>query len=256
MPGEATGADVVSNVRIGLIGDYDAEVPAHRAIPMALKLAADTTGVIAEAVWVHTSTLGVDVAPQLAEFAGLWCVPASPYANTAGALAAIGFARESGRPYLGTCGGFQHALMEYARNVLAMRDADHAELHPDAAVPLIAPLDCALVEQTGSVNLADGSRLRAIYGRAEVEEPYHCRYGLNPQYEHLFAGTPLRVAARDRAGEVRAVELNGHPFFIATLYQPERSALRGEGHPLVTAFVSAAAERPAVIPARTPSGHG
>ena len=73
-------------------------------------------------------------------------------------------------------------------------------------------------------------------------EPYHCRYGLNPAYERLFAEAPLRVAARDDAGDVRAVELAGHPFFVATLFQPELAALRGERHPLVAAFAAAASE--------------
>jgi CTP synthase (UTP-ammonia lyase) len=224
---------------IALIGDPNPAVPAHRAIPVALGLAAERLGVAVESVWVPTSSLSGDVSTQLAGFAGVWCVPASPYANTDGALAAIRFARETGRPFLGSCGGFQHALLEYARNVLGLADADHAELHPDAAMLLIAPLACSLVEQADRVRFADGSRLRAIYGAASAEEPYHCRYGLNPDYERLFADGPLRVAARDAAGEVRAVELGGHPFFVATLYQPERAALRGASHPLVEAFLAA-----------------
>ncbi len=227
-------------VSLALVGDYNPDVPAHQAIPEALRLSAERLGVSVEPVWKHTSTLGPDVAKQLADFAGIWCVPASPYASTDGALAAIRFARESGRPFLGTCGGFQHALLEYARNVLGL-EAAHAETAPDAAQPLISRLSCSLVEQRGTVTLAEGSRLRAVYGAAQAEEGYRCNYGLNPAYEPLFRGGPLRVAARDAAGEVRAVELAGHPFFVATLFQPERAALEGAEHPLVTAFVAAAA---------------
>jgi CTP synthase (UTP-ammonia lyase) len=228
-------------IRIALVGDYNPEVVAHRAIPEALKLAAAHAGRAVEGVWVGTASLGEDVPAQLASFDGIWCVPASPYANTAGALEAIRFARASGRPYLGTCGGFQHALLEFARNVLGLHNAEHTELRPDAELPLIAPLSCSLVERTGSIRFAEGSRLREIYGVAEVEEGYHCRYGLNPEYEALLAGTPLRICGRDQAGEVRAVELDRHPFFIATLFQPERAALRGETPPLVRAFVAAGA---------------
>ncbi len=230
----------ITPLRVALVGDPDPAVPAHRAIPVALRLAADRTGVAVEPDWLPTPVLVGDVPARLADFAAVWCVPASPYANTAGALAAVRRARESGTPFLGTCGGFQHALLEFARNVLGRADAGHAELDPDAAVPLIAPLACSLVEQTGRVHFTDGSRLREIYGVDSADEPYRCRYGLNPKYERLFAETPLRVAARDGAGEVRAVELVGHPFFVATLYQPERAALRGAGHPLVEAFVAAA----------------
>src|SRR5207302_808902 len=134
----------------------------HQAIPAALRLAADRAGRIVEPVCVGTATLGADVPGQLAAFDGIWCVPASPYANTAGALEAIRFARESGRPYLGTCGGFQHALLEFARNVLGLADADHAETRPDAALPLVAPLSCPLVERAGAVFFQEGSRLRGI----------------------------------------------------------------------------------------------
>jgi CTP synthase (UTP-ammonia lyase) len=228
----------MKTVRVALVGDYNPEVLAHRAIPEALRLSGDRLGVSVEPVWTHTSTLGPGV-PQLADFAGLWCVPASPYANTAGALAAIRFARESGRPFLGTCGGFQHALLEYARNVLGRPEADHAETSPDAAMPLVARLSCSLVEKRGKVHLVEGSRLRSIYGVDHADEGYHCNYGLNPEYESIFRGAQLRIAARDEAGEVRAMELSGHPFFLGTLYQPERAALRGVEHPLVTAFVEA-----------------
>jgi CTP synthase (UTP-ammonia lyase) len=73
-------------------------------------------------------------------------------------------------------------------------------------------------------------------------EGYRCRYGLNPAFRHALTAGPLRVAAEDEAGDVRAVELEGHPFFVATLFQPERAALRGEVPPIVSAFVRAASE--------------
>jgi CTP synthase (UTP-ammonia lyase) len=227
-------------IRIALIGDYNPAVIAHRAIPEALTLAGQHSGVTVESLWVHTATIGQDPAIQFADVAGIWCVPASPYADTDGALAGIRFARESGRPFLGTCGGFQHALLEYARSVLDLPTAAHAETDPEAGVPLIAPLTCGLVEQTGKVFLLEGSRLREWYGQSEAIEGYHCRYGLNPAFEAAFAASMLRVTARDAAGEVRAAELQGHPFFVATLFQPERSALRGERHPIIGAFVAAA----------------
>src|SRR5262249_9446729 len=213
-------------VCIGLIGDYDPKVTAHQAIPQALNLAAEHIGRPVEPTWIHTSSLGRDVPRQLAGFAALWCVPASPYANREGALAAIQFARESGRPFLGTCGGFQHALLEYARNRLGFRQAEHAETCPETAMPLVAPLACALVEKSGSIVFREGSRLRGIYGVPEADEEYHCRYGLNPRYENLLGDGPLRICGRDRTGEARAVELTGHPFFIGVLFQPERAALK------------------------------
>jgi CTP synthase (UTP-ammonia lyase) len=228
----------MKTLRIALVGDFDQTVPAHQAIPEALRLSGERLRVCVDGLWTHTSTLGPEVT-QLADCAGIWCVPASPYANTDGALAAIRYARESGRPFLGTCAGFQHALIEYARNVLGRAEADHAETSPDAAMPLIARLSCSLVERHGKVHFAEGSALQTIYGTDHAEEGYRCNYGLNPGYEPIFRGEALKATARDEAGEVRAVELSGHPFFIATLFQPERAAQRGIEHPLITAFVAA-----------------
>ena len=105
---------------------------------------------------------------------------------------------------------------------------------------MIAPLSCALVEKAGTIRFEPGSRLSAAHGVAETVEGYHCRYGLNPMYADRLEAGPLRVAARDLDGDVRAIELDGHPFFVATLYQPERSGLAGTPHPLIGAFVDAA----------------
>jgi CTP synthase (UTP-ammonia lyase) len=226
-------------IRVALIGDQRESVTAHRAIPIALRLAAEALQCEVAPEWHHTSTLGTPVAAKLNEYAGIWCVPGSPYADTAAALAAIGFARREGRAYLGTCGGFQHALLEYAREVWGVQAAAHAELEPDADDPVIAPLECALIEVRERLQLTPGTRLAQAYGTSTVTEGYHCRFGLSPRYAARLKQGPLRVAARDGAGAVRAVELESHPFFVATLFQPERAALENRAPPLVTAFVRA-----------------
>jgi CTP synthase (UTP-ammonia lyase) len=230
---------MTSPVRIGLVGDYDATVPAHRAIPMALNLAAAALSLGVTAEWVPTDDITGE--SRVAAFDGLWCVPASPYRSMDGALRAIRFARENARPFLGTCGGFQHAVIEYARNVLGWADAEHAESSPEARRAVISPLACALVEVTDVIRFRDGSRIAAAYGCAEAREGYHCRYGLNPEFQDALVSGPLRASAHDAAGDVRAVELDAHPFFVATLFQPERAALAGRLPPLVRAFVHAVA---------------
>ena len=228
-----------------MVGDYNPEVPAHAAIPRALALAAARLGrPPVEPVWLPTRELTGDVARFLTGFDGLWCVPASPYENMDGALGAIRYARQNCVPFLGTCGGFQHALLEYARDVLGIAEADHAEAdhaesNPSSSLPLIARLACSLVEQEDHIVLHEGSRIRQIYGRAEIVEPYRCSFGLNPRYEATLDDGQLRFTGRDAGGEVRVFELADHPFFIGTLFQPERSALRGQIHPLICAYVEA-----------------
>ena len=225
-------------VSIGLVGDYDAEVAAHRAIPAALGSAAAALGVELRFQWLGTAEIADG--SVLSEFAGVWCVPASPYRSMEGALLAIRSAREHRTAFLGTCGGFQHAIIEYARNVLGWKDAEHAETAPDAERAVISPLSCALVEATGAVRFLPGTRIASAYGAPEAVEGYRCRYGLNPQFQAALVSGPLRASAEDPSGEVRAVELDDHPFFVATLFQPERAALQGRRAPLVEAFVRAA----------------
>src|SRR5437588_7938259 len=226
--------------RIALIGDFSESVKAHKAIPRALELAATATAHSVEPVWVQTNTLHGNMAELLSSFNGIWCVPGSPYENMTGALEAIRFAREHARPFLGTCGGFQHTLLEYARNVLGLSAADHAESNPDAELPLLSPLSCSLVGRVGEVQLLPGSRLASFYGTSHAREAYHCNYGLTPRYRHLFEKTSLHMTAFDDHQELRGVELDGHPFFIATLFQPELAALENRLHPLILSFVRAA----------------
>jgi CTP synthase (UTP-ammonia lyase) len=223
-------------LRVGLIGDHDPAVTAHRAIPIALARAGEALGVGVELRWMHTSTIIDDA---LADCDALWCVPASPYASTDGALRGIRFAREHAIPFLGTCGGFQHAILEYARNVWGMHDAAHAEMDPEASNPVIVPLACSLVEARDRVRFVPGTRLAEIYGTPDAHEGYHCRYGLNATMRARLDSGPLQPSAFDDVGDVRAIELVGHPFFVATLFQPERRALADAPNPLVNAFVQA-----------------
>jgi CTP synthase (UTP-ammonia lyase) len=230
---------LMQTIHIGLIGDFNPDVTAHRAIPRALALAAEAEECQAELTWLATNKIRAADREQFAQCDGLWCVPASPYASMDGALWAIRFARENNVQFLGTCGGFQHALIEFARNVAGLTTADHAESNPEAELKLVAPLACSLVEQSGEVHLENGSFVRAICGSETLTETYHCRYGLNPAFRQSVERDGLRFVGFDATGEARVLELQGHPFFVATLFQPERSALREETHPLIRAFVQA-----------------
>jgi CTP synthase (UTP-ammonia lyase) len=225
-------------VRIAIIGDRDDAIAAHRAIPLALATAGAALDIDVRPEWVASDDIA-DVA-RIAAFDAVWCAPGSPYRSMDGALRAIAHARTSGRPFLGTCGGFQHAVIEYARNVLAWDDAMHAESDPGVGRPVIAALECALVEARGSATLAPGSRIARAYGARTAPTILHCRYGLNPEFRAALTTGPLRGTAVDENGDLRAIELDGHPFFVGTLWQPERAALEGQRVPLAEALIAAA----------------
>ena len=106
-------------------------------------------------------------------------------------------------------------------------------------------LGCALAGVKARVRFTDGSIIRNAYGTPQSVEEYHCSFGLNGRYRRLMESGPLCVSAVDDQDEIRAVELDGHPFFVATLFQPEmRSAADGSAvNPLVNAFVAACRRR-------------
>ena len=224
-----------SAIRVGLLGEFNQQQKAHHAIPRALA-AASGDGV--ETTWVSTDS--VEKGASLAEFDGLWCVPGMPYRSAGGAISAIHFARTSRLPFLATSAGFQYTLIEYARHVLGLAEADHQKIDPRAAIPLIVPLGCALAGVKARVRFSDGSLLRNAYRAAESTEEYHCSFGLNRRYRRLIESGPLSVSALDDQDEIRAVEMDGHPFFVATLFQPEMAAAP---NPLVGAFVAACRRR-------------
>ncbi|GAP96644.1 CTP synthase C-terminal region-related (seleno)protein [Leptolyngbya sp. NIES-2104] len=226
----------MEDVLIALVGDLNPSVTAHQAIPKALERAATCVTPSVNWCWVATETISSSA--DLEPFDAFWCVPASPYKNMDGALTAIRYARENQRPFLGTCGGFQHAVVEYARNVMGLSEADHAESNPNASLLVVTPLTCSLKGKSGSVHFADHSRLARIYGTPAAVEAYHCSYGMNPNFEKMLLDSDMRVSARDEDGEARAIELSSHPFFVATLFQPERAALSDLNSPLVVAFVA------------------
>jgi CTP synthase (UTP-ammonia lyase) len=221
---------------IALIGDHDPKINAHKGIAASIQ-SLRAQGWPLEVEWIAPRRVGHLV--TLSHFHGFWCVPGTPYSDTEKALNVIGHARQHGVPFLGTCGGFQHAILEYSRNVLGIAGAGHEELDPDAQDLVVSRLSCSMVEVSGSVKLNPASKIAAFSGTLELEEGYHCNFGLNPGYAGAFDGSPLRFVGHDDEGEPRVFELQGHPFFIGTLFQPERAVLTGRGvHPLIAAFAA------------------
>ncbi|MEU5219935.1 gamma-glutamyl-gamma-aminobutyrate hydrolase family protein [Streptomyces sp. NPDC020807] len=231
--------------RIALVGDRSAHVRSHVRVPVLLDALAEREGLALDAYWIPTAD--AEVPGAVKGFDAVWVLPGSPYASEAGVLAAIRTAREDGVPLLGTCGGFQHILLEYARNVCGLDRAAHAENDPSAAEEdlVIAPLACSLVGHEGKVRLTPGSLAEESFGAERSTERYHCNFA--PAVRHLdtFTAHGLRFTGEDEDGAVRVVELPSHPFFLATLFQPELSGDGSVPHPLVRALAVAATEHAA-----------
>ena len=132
-------------------------------------------------------------------------------------------------------------LVEHARELAGVADAAHAE-YGHGGTPVISLLSCSLVATEIDIDIVPGTRLASIHGSLRSTEPTNCNYGLAPDFDHLATSGGLIVSARDDTGEVRAVERADHPFYLATLYQPQRRSTPESPHPVLTAFIGAALE--------------
>jgi CTP synthase (UTP-ammonia lyase) len=223
----------VSEVRIAVLGDRNLDYVTHRELDAALGLLPEW----ADAAWVATDG-EVDAALDAAD--GVWLVPGTPYRDDAAVYHAIGRARREGLPFLGTCGGFQYAVVELARG-LAGIDAHHAESDPGAGALVVAPLACGLLGEERLVTCVPATRLAAICGDEPFVGFHWCRYGLSEAFEDALAAAGVVVSAHAPDAGVEGIELPSHRFFIATLFQPQVGALAGAPlHPLVAAFLDAA----------------
>ncbi len=229
------------SVSIGIVGDRNPEYPTHIGTEEAFRHVGNRLEIELRSSWVPTSTLSSGAERKLGNFHGLLIAPGSPYQSTEGALNAIRWARETNVPLLGTCGGFQHMIVEYARNVLGVTDADHAEEHPDAAHLYVTRLSCSLVGKTERVTVLPGSRAFQVYGQGESQERFYCNFGLNPARRSEIEKAGLHTSGLDQNGEVRIMELPRHRFFFGTLFVPQMSSTPAHPHPLVLSLVNMAA---------------
>jgi CTP synthase (UTP-ammonia lyase) len=225
---------------IALVGDRSPAVRAHSRLSAILDALREDEQLDLDAYWIPTTEAAAPGA--LDGFAGIWLVPGSPYASEAGAVAAVRTAREGRIPFLGTCGGFQHAMLEFARDVCGMPEARHAENGAGAGSDaLITELACSLAGHQGGINLTAGSRIEGLLGAGRTVERYHCSYGIAAGYLDLLRAHGMVFSGADDAGEVRVAELPDHPFFLCTLFQPELAGDGRDPHPVIRGFARAAA---------------
>lgn len=227
-------------LNLAIVGDFNADFRPHPATNEALSDAANALAFTLNTAWLPTRSL-LERNDSWESFDGFLVAPGSPYESMKGALNVIEFARNSDRPVLGTCGGFQHIVIEYARNVLNLTDAEHAEYNPYASNLLISKLECSLAGQLLTIELKEDSHVFRIYKNRIIKEHYYCNFGLNPEYQAVLDEGGLRVAGVDENNEARILELAGHPFFVATLFVPQLNSSPANPHPLLLAFLKAMA---------------
>jgi CTP synthase (UTP-ammonia lyase) len=236
--------------RIAIVGDFDRRKHSHWATDAALFHAGARLRITVEPHWIGTPELAdADKVCLLKDFDGVWGAPGSPYASMPGILNAISYARERNVAYLGTCAGFQYALIELSRNVLGVDDADSAENDAKGDENIvIKPIYCvAPGAAPGTPRLAGpgvarptpGTLLEAICGSGDLNEEYFCSLEANADFVPRWEAAGLVVAARGHDGEMRAFELSQRRFFVAALFQPQLSSSYERPHPLIEGFLRA-----------------
>jgi CTP synthase (UTP-ammonia lyase) len=226
----------MTTATIALVGNRSQSVRAHARVPLLVEALRRRDGIVVEPYWMPSEDAEDPAA--LDGFDGIWVVPGSPYASAEGAITAARVAREARVPFLGTCGGFQHAVLMLARDLCDIPAAAHAEYGPDGTL-VIVELECSLAGHEGAIVFSPGSLMERIMGVERSVERYHCSYGLDPAYIDVLAARGVRFSAHDALGDVRALELPDHPFFLGTLFQPELAGDGSRAHPVIRAFASA-----------------
>ena len=224
---------------IAILGEYKPTLEPHQTTVSAMAHSASQLASEVRGNWVATE----DIDPSLFNtYSGIWVAPGSPYQNMEKMLWAINYARENKIPCLGTCGGFQHMIIEYARNVLDFKDAQSQENDPDASHLFISQLTCSLAGREMNLTFSEDSQIAAIYGSLTAMEQYYCNFGVNPEYIPHIKSSSLQVTGADKEGEVRVIELPRHPYFLGTLFVPQARSTPENPHPVVTAFLKAVVE--------------
>lgn len=241
-------------VRIGIIGKYVSLPDAYLSVVEATRHGGFHHGARVQIDWIQAEDVeGLLASSRLADLDGMVIPGGFGERGTEGKIAAARYARENAIPCLGLCLGLQMMVVDYARNVLGLAGANSRELDPSTPYPVIDLMDDQrdVTDMGGTMRLGayvaelqPGSRVAEIYGRTVVSERHRHRYEFNPRLRHHFEGTSLRMSGESPDHRlVEFVELDDHPFWIATQAHPELKSRPNRPHPLFRELVGAALER-------------
>ena len=239
------------HVTIGLIGKYVELKESYKSIAEALIHAGAVNNCRVEVDWIHSESLSEDnISERLKDLNGILVAPGFGNRGIEGKVTAIKYARENKIPFLGICLGMQCAVIEYARNVLGLKDAHSREMNPATNSPVIDLLEAQknISHMGGTMRLGaypcrleEKSLAYKIYETADISERHRHRYEFNNEYTARFreAGMALSGVNPD-AGLVEIVEIPKHPFFIGVQFHPEYKSTVEKPHPLFVHFLKAA----------------
>lgn len=241
-------------VTVALVGKYIQLHDAYLSVVEALKHAGVANHTEVHIKWVDSELVSsYNVQEVLGDVDGILVPGGFGDRGIEGKITAIQYARENNVPFLGLCLGMQMAIVEFARHVLGYADAHSSELNPATTHPLIhiMPDQHGITDLGGTLRLGaykcildPNSKAYQLYGTREIEERHRHRYEVNNDYRQELVENGMSLCGVSPDGRiVEMIELNSHPWFIATQAHPEFKSRPNKCHPLFRGFIEAALER-------------
>ncbi|MES2479558.1 MAG: CTP synthase [Bacteroidota bacterium] len=242
-----------SKITVGLIGKYVELQDAYKSILEALIHAGAINECKVEVRNIHSEYLTPEnVVEKLQNIDAVLVAPGFGNRGIEGKVDAIRYARENNIPFFGICLGMQMACVEFARNVLGLKDAHSTEMNAETTNPVISMMEDQkkIVNMGGTMRLGayecvlDGNSISAAsYGKTHISERHRHRYEFNNDYLEQFENNGMiPVGKNPETGLVEVMEIKNHPFYVATQFHPEYKSTVENPHPLFVAFVKAAKE--------------
>ena len=238
-------------VNIGLIGKYIELQDAYKSILESFIHAGAMNDCKVQVINVHSEFITDDnVNEKLSGLDGLLVAPGFGFRGVEGKIIAVKYARENNLPFFGICLGMQMAAIEFARNVMGLKEANSTEMNPDTTVPVID-----LMEEQKKITMKGGTmRLGSypctikkdtlaysIYGTTEIEERHRHRWEFNNEYLQQFEEAGMIASGiNPESSLVEIMEITNHPFFIGVQYHPELKSTVEKPQPIFVHFIAAA----------------
>lgn len=240
-------------VKIGLVGKYVELKDAYKSISESFVHAGATNDCKVSIEWIHSESITEENANEkLKNLRGIIVAPGFGQRGIEGKISAIKYARENQIPFLGICLGMQCAVIEFARNVLGLADANSTEMDPSTKNPVIDLLETQkkITNKGGTMrlgsylcNITEGTKAWEIYKQKEINERHRHRYEFNNEYLADFEAAGMIASGINPDGDlVEIMEIKDHPWFVGVQFHPEYKSTVDNPHPLFVNFVKAAIE--------------
>jgi CTP synthase len=238
-------------VTIGLVGKYVELKESYKSIAEAFIHAGAVNDCKVKLEWIHSESItDKNIRDKFKNLKAILVAPGFGNRGIDGKVAAIKYAREKNIPFLGICLGMQCAVIEFARNVMGLKDAHSREMNPATSSPVIDLLETQknILHMGGTMRLGaytckieEDTLAYSVYGKTEINERHRHRYEFNNEYtKQLIAAGMVISGTNPDAGLAEIIEIPSHPFFIGVQFHPEYKSTVENPHPLFVSFVKAA----------------